>query len=371
MLWGSLQECRPEGDPFSLLAAVDLALFRQADPRFSKFAEKSVASLLEKQFPIADDFDFYRLFAALEEFVQGKIVFLEGGSVRAPFWKRMCSWMQAIVVLRMLPRDPQYCETLCSTIEANLSSVGHCSKLVDLLQEPMHDPRQLSARAVRREILGRLRNLEVRHRAAGRLLPLADQLERALQEEGSLAWLPGPLQGHSQPQLELPEVLQAQFSDLPIGELPAGAFLYSRIFLVPEKFGQPLQASLAIDSGQEFGGEPQLVRLWYVGLIAAGRRDRELADSVAAAVFSLVPLVKENSQIGMLFQCILIAAAALQDESAWAEWLKNHLAEMANRVPAGPAAKHLWNWLQSLQMVTKLHLGIEDRAAALASAAMS
>jgi hypothetical protein len=85
----------------------------------------------------------------------------------------------------------------------------------------------------------------------------------------------------------------------------------------------------------------------------------------------MAPRLQTPGEVGSLLHVLLIAAAALEDETAWAAWLEDRLAGLAGRVPAGASARICWHFLQRLGRVTKLHLRITHRAAASASAAMS
>jgi hypothetical protein len=113
-----------------------------------------------------------------------------------------------------------------------------------------------------------------------------------------------------------------------------------------------------------------LSRLGHASLVAAAERDRELADAVATGAVALAPRLTAPVEIARLFDSLLIAAAAMQEEAAWADWLQRYLGELAKHVPAGQAALVYWHHLDFLQRVTKLELGIGAQAAALASAGM-
>jgi hypothetical protein len=375
LLWSSLQACQPEADPFSLLAALDVALYRQHDARFVGFAENAVAALTGDEFPTPNGLDFYRLFSLLVELVLEKINSLEGGALRAPVWKRMCAWMQAVQVIRLTAHAALDLDALDQAISDSLSPAGQDAKLVDLRKEPMLHPGQLSAPSVRGEVLRRLLQLARRHQAAGPTVPQADQIEQVLVGDGQdgspLLWmLPGPLEGHQNAQDGMPEALRDQLGNLPVEELPTALLFYSRRFQLPEELRSRLRAAIAVDRGPDADLGQQLSRLEVAALVAAGQRDRELADAVGASTAALAPALREEAEVGTLFHCLVIAAAALPDEAAWAQWLKDRFAEVAARVPPGMVARIYWHCLQQIRVVTRLHLGIEDRAEIVASAAM-
>src|SRR5262249_35412360 len=74
----------------------------------------------------------------------------------------------------------------------------------DLRHEPMYRATEMSRRALREEIIGRLVLLRARHQAAGRMIPGADHVDAAVSRLAEhslpLSWLlPGPLDGHYRP----------------------------------------------------------------------------------------------------------------------------------------------------------------------------
>ncbi|HVR09260.1 MAG TPA: hypothetical protein VMW75_14515 [Thermoanaerobaculia bacterium] len=369
-VWDALQACQPEAEPISLLAALDVALRRQHDSRFAQFADKAISTLLGETFRLPGGGDFYRLFPPLMELALETISFLEGAMARPPFWRRMCAWMQAGLVTRLMPgADLDH-----DAVAASLTPAGHCAKLVDLRQEPLVHPGQLSTPFIRAELLGRLLLLTGRHQTAGRPVPRADEIEQAFrrrndQETSHLAFMPGPLEGHRRIGEELPAHFEAQVRDLPSADLAPPLVHLSRTWHVPDEFLSRLRAAITGHNEEQAPGV-QLSRLGHASLLAAAERDRELADAVATAAAALAPRLTAPVEIAKLFHSLLIAAAAMQDEAAWAEWLQCRLGELAGHVPAGHAALVYWHHLDFLQRVTKLSLGIGAQAAALASAGM-
>ena len=68
-LWEALEACDPWRDPFVLLGALDIALGRQHDERYKRFAEKAVQKLVQEEFPRPDGIDTYELLPLLAELV--------------------------------------------------------------------------------------------------------------------------------------------------------------------------------------------------------------------------------------------------------------------------------------------------------------
>jgi hypothetical protein len=373
-LWSALQASNPAADPLSLLAALDITLYRQHDARFAGFAGQAVATLLADAHPLAGGDDFYRLFPPLAELALQRLTLLEGGMSRAPFWRRLCAWMQAALVLRLLPASPIDLDALAQIIESNLSPESQCAKLLDLRREPLVHPGQLSAPFVRAEVRGRLWLIAGRHRAAGRDVPHAEEIDQALvqpDDQGShlLRFMPGPLDGLRQPHLEMPPELGERLRTLPGADLPASLAFHSRTWPVPAEHRARLRGLLATPAGQDL--QLELSRLEYSALAAAADRDRELADAVASAGIALAPRVREATDMSRLFHTLVIAAAAVEDETNWAAWLSARLNDLADRIPPGRPALVYWHCLDAIRVLTNVELRVSDPAAsAIASAAM-
>ena len=67
-IWDALPSCHAKSNPFSLLGALDIALYRQSDERFREFAAEAVIQLLDENFGQKDDRDIYRLLQNLCRF---------------------------------------------------------------------------------------------------------------------------------------------------------------------------------------------------------------------------------------------------------------------------------------------------------------
>ena len=203
-LWNAMTACDPMRDPFSLLGALDIALGRQHDQRYRDFAEGAVIKLLDDKFSRPDGNDTYELLPLLAELVLNRINTLEGGALRAPYWKRMCAWMQAAFLSRLtLPFSLDVGE-LRMWARANMTQAGMYSVMLDLRREPMYRASEMSPSSLREEIASRLILLRSRHEAAGHHMPRSDEIDELIARiarQGSPlgCTLPGPLEGHRRP----------------------------------------------------------------------------------------------------------------------------------------------------------------------------
>jgi hypothetical protein len=379
-LWEELEACQPQLEPFSLLGALDIALYRQYDERFRDFAEEAIAKLTAEQFQDADGFDLYQLLPSVAQFALNRIHSIDNGVLQAPFWKRMCAWMQANQVVRMLILLGVDFAKLRSQLESNLLSAGRYANLLDLRREPMYQAGELSPLSLQREIVHRLLHLEVRHSAADRVIPHVDKIGEAaarLAERSGLPlfWaFPGPLEGHRRPE-EAGSLLEENHKErlwkLSPDLLLSNLIYLSQLFHLDDETRSLFREMISKSPPDSNGLDPEerLTRLANAGAAAAAERDLALAKEIAGAILTLAPSLQEGASVSLGLQGLLIASAAFEEEGAWAEWLKEQISTLAGLLPAGKASSRLYHELQELKKVTKLDLGITCRAEALASAA--
>lgn len=376
--WESLQACQPDNDPFSLLAALDLALYRDHDPRFREFAGKAVARLTATEFLNSEGIDIYVLMPLLANFTLSRLNGIEGGVLRAPFWRRMCAWMQACLVSRLLQGLGINLEQIQKNVENFASEEDIYIRLLDLRREPMFAASEISRLAFRGEVLGRLLKVRERHRREGKMVPGEEDIERAcakLRESsprGQLI-LPGPLEGTYRPAEavnNLPEEIKKTLLELKDDDLVVALTHFSQIFHLDEDSKAALAkvVSKARPGSDTSDQNKLLLRLLNASLVAAAERDLALAQAIAESLQFLASELKDG-QILLGLEILLAAGAAIEDEIAWSAWLEEQLAQFAFRLPAREASGVLWQQIQMLKMLTKLGLRIFNRAEALASAA--
>ena len=377
-LWEVLETCQAPYEPFSLLGALDIALYRQHDDRFRTFAEEAVAKLITDQFLTPDGVDLYEVLPALAQFAVNRINLMEGGALRAPFWKRVCAWMQASQVIHLLDSLGVNWDKLRRHLDSMLVSAGRYASLIDLRREPLYEASEFSPFSLRREVIHRLLHLQVRHSMANRTVPNADRIvevaKRLSEESGvPLSWaFPGPLEGHRRPEEPgsvLKEEYKEQLMKLSGDLLLSNMVRLSQLFHLDEETRSTLCEAVSKCPIESDGPGP-VHYLINAGLVAAAERDQKLAQTIAASLLTLAPDLKEDA-VSLGLQALLIAGAAFEEEGSWAEWLKVQLSAFAARLPAGKASAGLYAQLQELKKVTKLELGIYSQAEALASAGAS
>ena len=382
-LWNAMTACDPMRDPFSLLGALDIALGRQHDQRYRDFAEGAVIKLLDDKFSRPDGNDTYELLPLLAELVLNRINTLEGGALRAPYWKRMCAWMQAAFLSRLtLPFSLDVGE-LRMWARANMTQAGMYSVMLDLRREPMYRASEMSPSSLREEIASRLILLRSRHEAAGHHMPRSgeiDELIARIARQGSPlgCTLPGPLEGHRRPAetegRRLPvevakDVLEIFAPDLSQWKWANLAYL-SQYFEFDEEL--LLRACDAVrkcdfEAKGEIKGE-DIDELIGACLIAAVHRDARLAHAIAEKILSHTENVFTAKEVVSTFRLLLLAGASFENEDEWAKWLEKQLYEVAIRIPRGEASKEFLEHIQEIKRAIKLGGFIHARGEAVALA---
>lgn len=375
VLWAALQECKPDRDPYSLLGALDIALGRQNDSRYRSFAESAVERLTGGQFPRSDGTDTYEVLPIFARVVFSKLTMLEGGAVRPPYWRRMSAWMQASLLARLTLPLKLDMDALRGWVAANETAASAYAEMLDLQREPMFHATRMLATALRCEVVGRLLFLRSRHEAAGRSVPSAAEIDAAverLNKEGTpLGWaLPGPLEGHRQPVRELPADDLRRLMEALGGEPNTSVWVRLAYLSQLFAFGPDLMDCVRQASrGRLLEGEQDLVRCEHACIVAAARRDTELARVLGVAVVEHAPRTSTGPEATAALGLLMLAAAAFESEAQRAEWLEEKLAATAARLPAGEPIKSFGAELAALKQVLPLRNGIQSRAEALCAAA--
>jgi hypothetical protein len=383
-LWDCFEACDPFRDPFALLGALDIALYRQKDERYESFAEKAITTLIKDEFPRNDGIDVYELLPMIARLILNRINVIEGVAIRPPYWKRMCAWMQAGFLIRQTQKLVLNLEGIKKWISSNVTQAGSYACLLDLQHEPMFQATEMSRSSFRNEILGRLCVARDRHKKYQRDIPKSDEIDNAissLENQGSplcLA-LPGPLDGHIRPAekgINLPEegikrLSDDLFSDQAERALSALTY-FSQIYdLGDDLLLKVREVIIKSHFDNEFTGFPEILkRIIDTGFIACAHRNIELAQAVVAKIVEASPWANSEFSVGNIIQALLIAGASFQEEDKWAKWLGKQLAEVAYLLPAGEKTKDFLLHIRELKKVLNLKMGILSQAEAIVSAAI-
>ena len=383
-VWEALSACDAGGSPFTLIGALDIALYRQNDERFREIAQHAVAKLCDERLGHPEGVDVYRLFWLLMQITFNRIHLIKGGTKQPGFWKRMSAWMQAQFVARALlgARGTIDMDRLGKWFESNLVLVGAHAELIDAREEPMLVlTRRLSASDVRSEVIGRLAVLRARHEHEGRVVPRAEEIDLALNRahergEGLKCFFPGPLEGHRRPtspaHADLSGALGETVPDIadPTTWNVIGNASHLNALADPE-LTPARNAVRGIGNRIKDGETPDLLlSLELASIVAKTNRDTLLTVAISDAIAHLSGIVSDEDDIWMLLPICLQAAAAFEEHNEWFNWLEETLARIAINLP-GPPSRSLEIFLEHLDAIETI-LPIESwfhrRARSIASA---
>ncbi len=383
-MWNALQSIDTRANPFAALGVLDIAITRQNDSRFKTLASETMIELVKDPLLRPDGLDCYEILPLFAQLVLERISMLEGGALCAPFWKRLCAWMHAALLVQSTLGISITLNALRGWVRENRDMAGIYSQMIDLHREPMYRAGEFKRSFLREEIIGRLVALKDRHRAAGRLVPWSEDIDAAmarLTSEGApLGWaMPGPLEGHIRPaerknrslsEVDTAHVLRELSTD-PTGSIWSKLAYFSQYFDLGEKIlarACEVTATASFDH-EPVGGEERPTRLFDMGVIAAAHRNKDLAHSIAAIALKRAPLGATGYEAMSFLQIVLLASAAFEDEDEWSSWTSEQLARLAYNLPAGELTKILREHLIEIRRVLSIRPGVTSRAEAVAAAA--
>ena len=382
-LWGALSSCNAESNPFSLLGALDIALYRQGDHRFREFSANAVTTLLDEQLGQQDGPDIYGILQVFYDFVLNQINLLEKMSTYPGYWKRMCAWIQAGLIARALTRPSFSIEVdaLQEWTLYNMTLAGAYARHLEARKEPMLFADLMTPQALRSEIHGRLHILKSRHESEGRQVPQSEDIDHALawaEDRGQALALgfPGPLEGHRRPTKPIPQEVAEEHEDALTDSATAFPFqllvMYSQIFALGKpELDRALQAVKTIAENNSDAAPHENLRLLVLAsIVAAANRDTMLADGIADAVVSIVPRISKGKEIQMILRIMLQSAAAYEAHDAWFKWLEERLASIATHLPPPPneCLQMFRDHLDELKRVLPMKSWFHLRAKSIASA---
>ena len=384
VVWDALCGLGPERTPNCLLAALDIALYRQEDERFQEFAKQAILKLSDDEFRVDDNADMYHLLWILGAFALNRVNLIENVATQPGFWRRMCAWMQVEFVVRGLLKDPGSIavDSLGEWCHSNMSLSGGYAELVDGREEPMYlSLWRMSPQTLRCEVLGRLVALRSRHESEGRDIPHSDKIDQALEraeERGDLlkCFFPGPLEGQRKVIQAPPDELVRTLNDeRPDAADPASWNLIlnaSYIYKLGE--AQLVYAREAVQEREDVFPQDDrssyLISLELASVVAKINRDSQLVNAIADFVTHIACRISDENDICLILQIYLQAAAAFEEQDAWFDWLEEKLTILAECLPGPPnqSLRILIEQLDAMEMILPVECWFHRRARAIAAA---
>ena len=370
IVWDALDSSYTKQNPFSLLGALDVSLYRQDDARFEEFATEAVETLTNEQYGYQDD--LYMLLQILFDFILNQINMIENGAIYPGHWKRMCAWMQAGLITRARSSVSIDTNFLKKWTNGNMSVASYFAEFLDARKEPMFYAGRATPQLLKNEILGRLCLLKMRHESEGRHMPKSDDIDQALTRTADPGMilalgLPGPLEGHRRPSESIPQQVCGEPEE--IGQLYLLTTLSQRFAISKSELDR---ARNTIRGLSHEVNESNLKCLEWACIIASANRDAVMADDIADAAVRMASQVPEEN-IYKLIQVILQAAAAHEAHDTWFKWIEERLVSIANHLP-GPPDKSLnvfQGHLDEIGRVLPIDSWFQVRPSSIASSGMA
>ncbi len=344
-VWAALEFGTISYNPFSLLGALDAALYRQHDPRFQEFARSAISRLCSDTLPADNGVDVYSVLPSLFEVVLCRLNMIPDGAKSPGYWKRMCAWMQAAMISRALLGSLASIDTewLAAWIQSGLVSPGVFATLADLRNEPVYLATRANSDLLRYEIGSRLAVLRRRHEEHGRTFSVWETIGQGSASSqvlagAALSQIRGPLEAHRAPTEPIPGDLRVNIEESwsqgdVMSALQRIANASQCYRMSEEELGRVRRTIGEVTKGAIDEG---LGQLSCASIIAVTNRDRVLADHVGEAVVMMAPDISET-QVHGVFQIVLRTAAAHMDEDEWRDWLEGTFSKLARRLPGPPS----------------------------------
>ena len=381
-VWDALNGFDYTASPFVLLAALDIALYRQDDARYQGLASRAMNSLCYRSFGRSDSFDTYEALRVVIELVENRINSFDSGVVKPGYWKRMAAWMQAALFVGYLTPygSPEVIGSLREFATNNMTVAGQFAITAGALFEPLAFAARTTDDVLYIYLVERLLLLIRRHGSLGHEVPKPSDLDSdhavlgSLDESARLG-LPGPLDGHRVPTECVPPELSDEWlvgTDAVGQDFPWQAFVtlsqtYELNATQLATFQTAVRRLLTERGDLELS---DLLRYAdYSGIVAAASRDSTLADAVADLIARIAGVANEPSHVAQLTGYLLQAAGAHGDPKAWSEWLDKRLVQVAEQLPPPPSesSRVFVDLLDELAVVLPVDSWVHLRARAVSA----
>lgn len=357
-VWEAVDGVQGSCNPFVLLGALDVALYRLEDSRFEALAAHLLTRLADPQLGRSDGANRYLLLSALSSLVQSRVALLPGCATRPNYWRRACALMHGGWLLDELESTGVRSdfERFVKWLGSNPRIADRYADAIGARTEPMLHAGLLTEGSLRGDVLGRLELLRARHESAGRQTSWSEDTREAWQRiqsgfRSQMPWLPGPLEGDRRP-----------LGNLPKGVVDAACHACAdrddisrlRILATFSQLAKPDHSELEIAREAVTGitgravGLGEFNELNFASFIAVAHRDLSLGNEVAEALIRLSSESPQPEFVHEILRLMVQVAAVNAEKESWSKWLEPRLESVAKALP-GPPSQALRAFLDSLR----------------------
>lgn len=372
-LWNALEQLGPIDDPFSLVGIVDLAASRCGDERFAARSAETLRRLCGGQLCRADGLDVYAFLPALVDLVRAELQVMASIASRPAFWRRICAWTQAALLVRAFQAVRMDPEPFSENIKLLQAVEAQTAELLDLRQSPLSHPAENSRECIRAEIFGRLLLVQKRLGEEGQNLPGADALAAAVKDPANaipyFSQMPGPLELDRLPCWEL-DTLPEECDEFKTGlraranELTSDAndqnwllfFHLSRLFRFDDHIFNRISALITATNFGVSDDERQsaLTRMFWLSYVAVEQRNASMAEAILTRCLQWIGAETNEHHATALFRIGCIATAASGQDSVTKDRFGKYLRDLVFLLPKGDACRALSAEIEVLKAFTPL-----------------
>jgi hypothetical protein len=331
-----------EGDVLSRAAAIEAGLLSvQAAPALkeplSRLINALIATNREKQ-P-----DPYNLLSSIIVAVYGEIAHTRVLASKPPYWRRLAAIAQSVLIARCITASRIDATAFADWAMSVRAEIFLLQCFVDLRLEPRWLPELILPDQLKHELGGRVLAAADAQAAfvneAGWNTLLLDDTDGSLRKQLNLsrAFLPGPLEGGMNPQLDVPAIHLAEMrSDLSQPVITAASFSGlvngSLLFRIPSELADMAADAIArADYQLECIDDTTPLVPYLLGLssVASVTRNYGLADSLFILLRKYRQFHPEELSVEETFRVAMIACASRAELSEWCKSVGNCMTDLA------------------------------------------
>lgn len=328
------------GDMISKLGAIEIGLsILDRRPKIEPFIHRMIEQIRDDN--VDDERSRFHLLSALIILVEGELSRTKTLKEKPPFWRRLASIAQASLIERQIIGLVDVTE-FCKWARQARGQHFYLQTLSDLRHEPRWFPDFVSPHQLKAEFVGRIVTAAQLHASTIETTTLCnlllDESSVSLRSlvEFPFSYLPGPLEGGNESQVELPaDIMQTIEDKLSGDELQSASFaaLVNSALLFRLSPRQAQLAAKALRVGKHQLKQPRNQEhifdvLYGLATVAAVTRSSELANELKIITRRCRNQPGYRFSIEEALWTGLIAAASHSDLTAWCDFVGEWISEL-------------------------------------------